>query len=190
MFAIAKLLKDMHEGRVKLGYRYQPEDIQFSEEELKKFPLTAIGAGVAAGLLGIGGGMVIGPLFIDIGMQPQVGTASCAFMILWTATSGVVQYAMADKLGLQFAATFAAVGFVSGQLGQRGVNKVLAATGRPSIVVLLLGAIIGLACIVMTLSTGLELAGIPLSGKDDCSEDVDLWAFDLSWSQCSYVKNH
>jgi hypothetical protein len=42
--------------------------------------------------------MVIGPLFIEIGMQPQVGTASCAFMILWTATSGVIQYAMADKV--------------------------------------------------------------------------------------------
>lgn len=53
---------------------------------------------MAAGLLGIGGGMVIGPLFIEIGMQPQVGTASCAFMILWTATSGVIQYAMADKV--------------------------------------------------------------------------------------------
>ena len=30
-------------------------------------------AGVAAGLLGIGGGMVIGPLFVDIGLEPQVG---------------------------------------------------------------------------------------------------------------------
>ena len=45
-----------------------------------------------AGLLGIGGGMVIGPLFMSIGMQPQVGTSSCAFMILWTAASGVLNY--------------------------------------------------------------------------------------------------
>lgn len=98
MVAIAKILNAMHVERERLGYRYQPDDIQFSKEQLNKFPVTAINAGVAAGLLGIGGGMVIGPLFIEIGMQPQVGTASCAFMILWTATSGVVQYAMADKV--------------------------------------------------------------------------------------------
>ena len=30
------------------------------------------------GLLGIGGGMVIGPLFLTIGMQPQVNTAAAA----------------------------------------------------------------------------------------------------------------
>merc|ERR1712056_171686 len=59
-------------------------------------------AGVAAGLLGIGGGMVIGPLFITLDMQPKVGSSSCAFMILWTALSGVVQYAFAGKLGWQF----------------------------------------------------------------------------------------
>lgn len=92
---------------------------------------------------------------------------------------------------MKFAATFAAIGFVSGQLGQRGVNKVLAATGRPSIVVLLLGAIIGLACIVMTGSTALKLAGIGMGAEvDECSDSVDMWAFDLEWSTCSYAKHH
>ena len=112
----------------------RPEDMQWTVAQLKKFPFTAVQAGVMAGLLGIGGGMVIGPLFMAIGMQPQVpphprstltrplltqlcphpsppnytiapsphrpiapsphqvGTSSCAFMILWTAVSGVLNY--------------------------------------------------------------------------------------------------
>ena len=43
--------------------------------------------------------MVIGPLFLAIGMEPQVGTSSCAFMILWTAFSGVVIYGVDEHLG-------------------------------------------------------------------------------------------
>ena len=33
---------------------------------------AAIGAGVAAGLLGIGGGMILGPIFVALDFQPQV----------------------------------------------------------------------------------------------------------------------
>jgi len=164
MYVIAVFLNKLHEKRVAHGYEYIDGDIQFSVEQLKKFPTVSLLAGVAAGLLGIGGGMVIGPLFIEIGMQPQVGTSSCAFMILWTATSGVIQYYAAGKLGWEFMIWFMAFGFVSGQLGQRGVNKVLKQTGRPSIVVLLLGSIIGVACIAMTISGILKVHRPPPCG--------------------------
>lgn len=43
-------------------------------------------------------------------------------MILWTAMSGVIQYFLADKLGWQFMIFFASFGFLSGQLGQKGVS--------------------------------------------------------------------
>ena len=45
---------------------------------------------------------------------------------------------------------FICFGFVSGQAGQKGVNKVLEMTGRKSFVILLLGSIIAVACISMT----------------------------------------
>lgn len=124
MFYIAYLLNQTWQERVKHGYHFLDTDVQFSVEQIKKFPLVALLAGLAAGMLGIGGGMVIGPLFIEIGMEPQVGTSSCAFMILWTATSGVVQYYFANALGWKFALYFMCVGFISGQVGQRLLNKV------------------------------------------------------------------
>jgi len=58
------------------------------------------------------------------------------------------------------------VGFVSGQIGQNGVQAVLKKTGRPSVVVLLLGGIIGLACVVMTISTAVNLATEDLTVKE------------------------
>mmetsp|Transcript_42495 Transcript_42495/g.54642 ORF Transcript_42495/g.54642 Transcript_42495/m.54642 type:complete len:389 (+) Transcript_42495:857-2023(+) len=179
MYLIGVRLYKQHEARAAAGYAYLETDIQFTKEQLGKFPVTAVNAGLAAGLLGIGGGMVIGPLFIEIGMQPQVGTSSCAYMILWTAMSGVIQYYLAGKLGWQFVLFFASFGFISGQLGQKGVNKILKRTGRPSIVVLLLGGIIGLACCVMTISTAINIG----SSSDSASE---MFKLDLTWSKCSY----
>ena len=63
--------------------------MQWSREQLLKFPISAIFAGVAAGLVGIGGGMVIGPLFMMINLEATVGTASCAYCQRWGRPAGV-----------------------------------------------------------------------------------------------------
>merc|ERR1719198_835540 len=160
------LLNKRHLARVAAGYKYLESDMQWTPKVLKAFPLVSLMAGVAAGLLGIGGGMIIGPLFMQVGLEPKVGTASCAFMILWTATSGVVQYMALGKLGWEFMGCCVAVGFVSGQIGQRGVNYVLEKSGRPSLVILLLGGVIAVACSAMTIGGGVRVASQALSGED------------------------
>jgi len=148
-----------------------------NNDTLKKFPSIAILAGVAAGLLGIGGGMVIGPLFISLDMQPKVGSSSCAFMILWTALSGVVQYAFAGKLGWQFILYGVVIGLVSGQMGQQLVDTALKKSGRPSMVIFLLGGIVLAACVVMT-CTGIYklISGI--------AEGEEIFKFDTYSFEC------
>jgi len=185
MYATARVLKKKHSRRVEAGYVFhcdgedRPDyrDLKWTDETLRQFPMIALLAGVAAGLLGIGGGMVIGPLFIQLDMQPKVGSSSCAFMILWTAVSGVVQYAFAGKIGWQFILYGVVVGFVSGQIGQRGVDRMLKKSGRPSYVIFLLGGIVLVACIAMTCTgTYKFIKGI--------AEGDDLFVFDTYDLEC------
>jgi uncharacterized membrane protein YfcA len=179
------ILKKKHARRVKAGYVFHGDgedkpdyrDMKWTDETLKQYPAIAILAGVAAGLLGIGGGMVIGPLFIQLDMQPKVGSASCAFMILWTALSGVVQYAFAGKLGWQFILYGIVVGFVSGQIGQRGVDAMLKKSGRPSFVIFLLGGIVLVACVAMSCTGTYKL----ITGL---SEGNDMFVFDTYDLEC------
>lgn len=181
MWLTAVILKRRHARRVAAGFKYLETDMQWTPEMLMKFPKTALVAGVTAGLLGIGGGMVIGPLFLTIGMQPQVGTSSCAFMILFTAASGVAQYAAAGKLGWQLCLFCVGIGFVSGQLGQRGVNKVIKATGRPSYVIFLLAGIISLACASMAIA---GIARIAIDLADGMSAE-ELFEFSTDSFTCN-----
>jgi len=169
MLGTAYILSKRHARKVAAGFEYLPADMQWDTETLKRFPATAILAGVTAGLLGIGGGMVIGPLFLSIGMEPQVGTSSCAFMILWTAFSGVVIYGLDDHLGAELAIWCVAFGFISGQIGQRLVNAVLKKTGRPSYVVFLLGSIIGAACLAMATTLVIKM----VTGDYDANDTIE-----------------
>jgi len=186
--ATALILKGRHQRKVEAGYVFKgageerPDycEMMWNDATLKQFPLVAILAGVAAGLLGIGGGMVIGPLFIQLDMQPKVGSSSCAFMILWTAMSGVVQYSFAGKLGWQFILYGVVVGLVSGQLGQHFVDHMLKKSGRPSFVIFLLGGIVLVACIAMT-CTGIAKL---ITGIADGIEIGEIFKFDTYDFQC------
>jgi len=188
----AVVLGRKHAAKVAAGFPYLPADMQWDQGTLKRFPVTALLAGVTAGLLGIGGGMVIGPLFLAIGMEPQVGTASCAFMILFTAFSGVIIYYVDDHIGTQLMFYCIAFGFVSGQIGQRLVNAVLKKTGRPSYVVFLLGSIIGAACISMGITLVVKMAAGDYDANDviEPDESVETHLFYLgSGFGCSAPAN-
>ena len=56
--------------------------------------LPCMGAfiGVVAGLLGLGGGELMAPLLLALGMLPQVASATSAFMIALTSSADVVHY--------------------------------------------------------------------------------------------------
>lgn len=185
MASAGVLLHKRYLVRVEGGYHFVGDgeenpayrDIKWDTSTLQKFPFIAVLAGVAAGLLGIGGGMVIGPLFIQLDVQPTVGSSTCAFMILWTALSGVVQYYFAGKLGSGFIIYGTIVGFVSGQMGQRMVDAALRRYGRPSFVIFLLGGIILAATIAMTGTGSYKLIEGLLHGDR-------LFDLDTSYFQC------
>ena len=154
-----------------------PGDIKWTRNATLLMVPAAVGAGVAAGLLGIGGGMILGPLFVALNFQPQVGTATTGFMILFTAFGGTVKYVAVGRLPWQYLLWFGGIGIAGGQTGQRVVKKLLAKTGRPSLVVFILGSIIALAVTIMTAS------GI-INGVNAANTGANLFCFDLSQFIC------
>lgn len=113
-------------------------------------PALCFTAGVAAGLLGIGGGMLIGPLLLELGVDPLAVAATGAFVVLVADTSVAAQYAvlglLPGALGLQLAAT----AFAATTAGQAAAERVIRATGRPALVTLVIAAVVALS----TLATG------------------------------------
>ena len=68
---LAKRNVRLHEEKVAANYPFAKGDIQWTPQVALRMVPAAVGAGVAAGLLGIGGGMILGPLFVALNFQPQ-----------------------------------------------------------------------------------------------------------------------
>ncbi|GLI67502.1 hypothetical protein VaNZ11_011704 [Volvox africanus] len=118
-------------------------------------PLTTFcatfGAGLTGGLLGLGGGMVMGPLLLQIGVQPQVTAASSGAMVLFSSSAALIQFALLHRLNGAYAGVFAAASLVAGVAGTHAVARAIKRSGRPSIVVLALAGVMGIGTVCVAI---------------------------------------
>ncbi|GLT32663.1 hypothetical protein SLA2020_073130 [Shorea laevis] len=95
-------------------------------------------AGVVGGLLGLGGGFILGPLFLELGIPPQVSSATATFAMTFSASMSVVEYYLLNRFPVPYALYFVAVATIAALVGQHLVRKLIKVLGRASIIIFIL----------------------------------------------------
>ncbi|KAF4741328.1 hypothetical protein FOZ63_016216, partial [Perkinsus olseni] len=106
------------------------------------YPLLSCFAGVCAGCLGIGGGLIKGPLLLYLGMAPQAATATSIWMILFTSSSTSFQFALLGRLCPLPSVAVWLLSFSGAWMGSRILVKRLRKSRRQSTVAFLMAALI------------------------------------------------
>jgi uncharacterized membrane protein YfcA len=132
---------------------YGTGEIDYSLRSVASSAAVALAAGVLASLLGLGGGILMVPLFLSLGAHPASAAATSTLMVLFSATSAAAGQAAAGYVPLSFALAFGLASLVAGVLGAGVVSLLVARTGKGSPLVWLLTAVIGGGA-VLTLGYG------------------------------------
>ena len=164
-FYTRQVLLKRQQERVDAGYPFLPDDVQWTQSTSILYPLACAIAGLCAGLFGIGGGIVKGPLMLEMGMLPQVASATSAFMILFTSASAALQYAMLGDLRPTYAAALFVSGLCGTACGQILVGAAIRKYGRQSLIILIIAVIIGGSTLVMTVTGVMNLQNELHEGK-------------------------
>ncbi|KAK2372865.1 hypothetical protein P8452_46084 [Trifolium repens] len=109
--------------------------------------LCGIIAGMVGGLLGLGGGFILGPLFLELGIPPQVASATSTFSMLFSSSMSVVQYYYLDRFPVPYASYFVLIATIAAFAGQHVVRKIIAILGRASIIIFILASTIFISAI-------------------------------------------
>lgn len=131
------------------AYEALEGDVTWDSSAVVKFPLVSSLAGVAAGLLGIGGGILKGPLMLEMGMLPGVSAATAAFMVLFTSSATTLQFVLLGMLRLDYSLWYGAVGMCGTIVGQKLAGYFIKKYKRQSLIIFLLGGVIALSAAVM-----------------------------------------
>ena len=87
----AHRLVERHNQCELVNYPTIEGDIVWNQRNCVMYPVLACAAGAMGGMLGIGGGMIMGPLLLELGMLAETTAATSATTVLLTAASGTFQ---------------------------------------------------------------------------------------------------
>jgi len=62
------------------GYNYEPGEIRFSKFRAFVVPLLFVIVGIVSSLVGMGGGIVLSPMLLELGVMPPASVATTAFI--------------------------------------------------------------------------------------------------------------
>ena len=139
-----KITKETSEKRA-VKYPFHSQDVLWDFHKTRFYAFFTFCAGVIAGLIGIGGGMVLGPLMLVMGIYPRVSTATTATMIVLTSSSVAILYVTSGLVPWQYAITFFSTCFVGAITGKTVIDGYVKRTGKSSILIFMLATIIALA---------------------------------------------
>ncbi|CAG9311567.1 unnamed protein product [Blepharisma stoltei] len=149
-----KLLVDRTQRRIENGYDFDLGDPKWNSQLAIKIGLITAFAGLLAGSLGIGGGMIMNPFMISIGIRPEVSTSCSNFMILFSASISVLQYTIGGMIELDYGLWLLGASLIGAILGYYVLRALLRKVKRPSMIVLLI-AFLTTASLIGIASTGI-----------------------------------
>ena len=97
----AHRLVERHNQCELVNYPTIEGDIIWNQRNCVMYPVLACAAGAMGGMLGIGGGMIMGPLLLELGMLAETTAATSATTVLLTAASGTFQVSILWRCALQ-----------------------------------------------------------------------------------------
>lgn len=151
----------MYYLKAKVGYKYAKGDIEWNEWATIKYPCVCFFAGFFAGMFGVGGGIVKGPLMLEMGVDPRVAAASSACMILFTSFTATTSFYIFDLLIYDYAVWLFLIGFVFTSAGQYGLTYLMKKSNRNSYIIFSIGAVVGLSAVLMGLQSAISLFSGP-----------------------------
>ena len=153
----------------RLGYRYAAGDVEWNETNTLKYPFYCFFAGLCAGMFGVGGGIVKGPLMLYMGVHPLVASATVAVMIMFTSIAATAMFMAFGVLQWDYAWFLFFVGLITTAIGQFGVSYLVQKYRRVSLVSLSIGAVVALSTLLMALQSMFALTEADVQPAEDNS---------------------
>jgi len=136
-----------HAIKVDVNYPFHENDVLWDRGKLQFYASFTLVAGIVAGLIGIGGGMVLGPLMLVMGIHPRVSSATTATMIVLTSSSVAIMFVTSGLVPWEYAVFFFCICFCGAFIGKTYIDAHVKRSGKASILIGILASIIAFATV-------------------------------------------
>mmetsp|Transcript_48912 Transcript_48912/g.60128 ORF Transcript_48912/g.60128 Transcript_48912/m.60128 type:complete len:558 (+) Transcript_48912:1505-3178(+) len=152
-FIIARQEVNTYSRKLELNWIPCDGDIKWTKSGALIYSFVSLMSGLCGGLLGIGGGMIFGPLLFELGVLPRVASATSALAVMLSSSSSVLQKGLLNMLQWDYMVFFMGLGVIATFIGQTLINYAIKKYGRNSLVIFSVASIILIAIFLMGYNT-------------------------------------
>ncbi|XP_058785115.1 sulfite exporter TauE/SafE family protein 3-like [Vicia villosa] len=120
---------------------------EFTVFQLAIYCVFGMLAGIVGGMLGLGGGFIMGPLFLELGVPPQVSSATATFAMTFSSSMSVVEYYLLKRFPVPYALYLSLVATIAALVGQHIVRRLIILFGRASLIIFILAGTIFISAV-------------------------------------------
>ena len=136
-----------------LDYQFIIGDIEWNERNTIVYPSLCFFAGFFAGMFGVGGGLIKGPLMLQMGVHPLVAAATTAVMIMFTSTAATTMFIAFGTLTWDYAFYLFFIGLTATVVGQIVVGYFVHKYKRYSYITISIGLVVLISTVLMGLES-------------------------------------
>ncbi|OMJ94769.1 hypothetical protein SteCoe_1948 [Stentor coeruleus] len=151
-------------------YSFDDGDIKWTYKKCFIVTIASVGAGIVVGLLGLGGGNLIGPMLLYLGVRPEISTISSSFTIFISSGTAAAQYFILGMIDFSYTAWFFGLSIIGSLCGMLILRKYAIKKQRVSLLIFCLSTILFCSLIL-----------IPIIGVMDAIKQSDQGTFQLNF---------
>lgn len=163
---ILLILIEVYSGYVLMNY--SSDKIQYDNNSqlvwnsrlILKFFAIAIIVGIVSSSFGLGGGVIMSPLLIELGFSPISATHTSNFLILFTASSTLIQFYFQGQIVIEYVTVIWILPIITAIIGYFFINNLISKTKKQYPFLVVISFVLIIASLSVAIYTVIRLFGI------------------------------
>ncbi|KAI3877662.1 hypothetical protein MKW98_020143 [Papaver atlanticum] len=109
--------------------------MEWKKHQLIIYCLTGLLSGMVGELLRLGSSFILVPFFLELGIAPQVSSATATFIVMFSASLSAIEFYYLTPFPIPYALYFLFVAAIGAFVGQHVGRKMITLLGRPSVII-------------------------------------------------------
>jgi len=123
-------------------------EVGWQPRSVVMYQVVSVLTGLLAGLVGVGGGLILSPFFLLTGMEPAIAVGTSATCVLFTSSSTTMQYIFTDRIMMSLALVYGMVTLVASYLGTMLVHQIQDKYTRKSYITYIVAVGVGISAVL------------------------------------------
>jgi uncharacterized membrane protein YfcA len=108
--------------------------------------------GIMSGMLGVGGGIVMTPLMLELGVLPKIASSTANFLLVFTASAGSFLFIISKQLIWDYAIFYAILCSIASVIGSIYISQYIKRTNKTSVLIYTLFYLMILSLVILPIN--------------------------------------